>query len=193
MSSAPVYLVPPKEEFIVIARILRPQGRHGEVLADLLTDFPEKFKERRQLWIGREDGEASEYTLEDHWFHKGRVVLKLAGVNSISDAEKLNGTLVQIPRAERAQLQGRAVYVSDLIGTTVVDVAVDPGHGIGTIEDVQQGSGGAPLLVVRNGNHEYEIPFTEEHVIRFDAAKKVLEMKLPSGLLEVNSPLSKRE
>jgi 16S rRNA processing protein RimM len=193
VSSAPLYLLPRKEEFIVIARILRPQGRHGEVLADLLTDFPEKFKERRQLWIGNEDGEGTEYALEDHWFHKGRVVLKLAGVDSISDAERLKGMLMQIPRSQRTELETSSVYVSDLIGCSLVDVAIGQPRTVGIIEDVRQGSGEAPLLVVRNGKQEYEIPFAEEYVFRFDLAKKLLEMRLPSGLLDVNSPVSEGE
>ena len=77
---------------------MRPQGRCGEVLAEILTNFPEKFAERKQLWLSADDtADASEYALENHWLHKGRVVLKFAGINSISQAEALSGLLVQIP------------------------------------------------------------------------------------------------
>jgi 16S rRNA processing protein RimM len=41
----------PPENWVWLARIRRPQGRKGEVLAEILTDFPEKFAERRQLWL----------------------------------------------------------------------------------------------------------------------------------------------
>jgi 16S rRNA processing protein RimM len=186
--------LPPSGEFIVVARIIRPQGRQGEVLAEILTDFPEKFSERSQLWLGREnDGQRSEYLLANHWFHKGRVVLKFAGVESISDAELLTGSLVQVPFERRAELSAGAVYVSDLVGSILVDVLEGRHSEIGLIDDVRQGVGAAPLLVVRRRGAEYEIPFAEEYVVRFDAARKVLEMRLPTGLLEVNSPLSDRE
>lgn len=176
-----------KLEFVVIARIVRPQGRRGEVLADILTDFPEKFAERRRLWLAKEDSaEARDYTLEDHWLHKGRVVLKLAGVDSINDAEVLAGSLVKIPIGERAALDPDALYVSDLVGSTVVNSESE----IGMIEEVQQSGGSAPMLIVRADKQEYEIPFAQEYVVRFDAETKILEMKLPQGLLEVNAPLS---
>ena len=77
--------------------MLGPQGRRGEVLAKLHTDFPERFEERRQLSGFAADGSRRELQLEEHWFHKGGVVLKFAGVDSISDAEQLAGLELQIP------------------------------------------------------------------------------------------------
>jgi len=184
----------PEQGFIVVARILRPQGRRGEVLAELLTDFPEKFSERKQLWLASENGATTrEYVLEDHWLHKGHVVLKFSSIDSINDAETLTGMLVQIPRAARSELEAGAVYISDLIGTAVIDVASGQRRTIGMIENVQQGIGAAPLLLVRDGKKEFEIPFAEQYVTRFDAAGKLLEMNLPEGLLEVNAPLSQKE
>jgi 16S rRNA processing protein RimM len=44
------------ENWVWLARIRRPQGRKGEVLAELLTDFPEKFAERKRLWVLKPDG-----------------------------------------------------------------------------------------------------------------------------------------
>lgn len=179
-----------KLEFVVIARVVRPQGRRGEVLADILTDFPEKFAERRRLWLAKGDSaEVREYSLDDHWLHKGRVVLKFAGIDSISDAELLAGSLVKIPVNERAALDSNALYVSDLVGSTVVNSKLE----IGVIEEVQQSGGNAPMLIVRGDKQEYEIPFAQDYVVRFDAEKKILEMKLPQGLLEVNAPLSENK
>jgi 16S rRNA processing protein RimM len=183
-----------QSQYIVIARVLRPQGRHGEVLADILTDFPEKFAERKILWLSAPDGSnRRELNLEGHWEHKGYIVLKFAGVDSISEAELLAGNLVEIAASERAELESGAFYVSDLIGNTVVDTGVKPPASVGVVEDVQQGVGAAPLLIVRNGNQEFEIPFAEAYIVRFDRDARVLEMNLPRGLLEVNAPLSQEE
>ena len=99
--------------------MLGPQGRRGEVLADLHTDFPERFEERRELSGLAANGERRELLLEEHWFHKGGIVLKFAGVDSISDAEQLAGWEVQIPREQRAELEEGAAYVSELVGCEV--------------------------------------------------------------------------
>lgn len=186
--------MPAKPEFVVIARIVRPQGRRGEVLADILTDFPEKFAERRQLWLAAENGSGlHENRLQEHWFHKGRIVLKFAGIDSIGDAEALKGQLVQIPLESRALLEPDSLYVSDLVGSAIVDLSGTGSRNIGTIESVQQTTGSAPILIVRNDNKEYEIPLAQEYLVRFDAPGKILEMKLPQGLLEVNAPLSEKK
>lgn len=178
--------------FTTIARIVRPQGRHGEVLADILTDFPEKFGERRQLWLGSEgEPEPREYSLENHWLHKGRAVLKFAGIDSITSAEALSGMLVQIPIDSRSKLEPGAAYVSDLIGSKLFDVSQN--RNIGIIRDVRQGAGTAPLLIVDAASKEVEIPFAEEFIVRFESSKKLLQMNLPKGLLEINAPLTEEE
>ena len=142
------------EPWVWLARIRRTQGRKGEVFADILTDFPEKFAERKRLWLLSYDGAARsagareadvpasrEVELVGHWLHKGGVVLHFAGVDSISDAEKLAGLVVAIPRAERAGLGADEVYIGDLIGCVLVDVAPRGEAGsepvvVGEIEDV---------------------------------------------------------
>src|SRR3954467_2446284 len=124
------------QEFITIARVAKTQGRHGEVAAELHTDFPEKFAERKKLFALSGDGERRELQLEDFWPHKSYVVLKFAGVESITDAEALVGCELQVPREQRAALEAGA-YVSDLVGCEVLD----QGRAIGTVKDVQFGAG----------------------------------------------------
>jgi 16S rRNA processing protein RimM len=183
-------------EFVTIARVAKTQGRHGEVAATLLTDFPELFETRRKLFAlgdSRKQSGASEVArrrldLDEHWFHKGMVVLKFAGVDSISDAETLVGSEIQIPRSERAALGSDEFYVSDLAGCTVTD----SGREIGRIKDVQFGSGEAPLLVVQ-GEKEYLVPFAAAYIEKIALEQKRLEMKLPEGLLELDAPLNQEE
>jgi 16S rRNA processing protein RimM len=186
-------------EFVTIARVAKTQGRHGEVAATLLTDFPELFATRRKLFAlgGKQSGEAEvlrrKLDLDEHWFHKGMVVLKFAGVDSISDAEILVGSEIQVPRSERATLGSNEFYVSDLAGCTVTD----SGREIGRIKDVQFGSGEAPLLVIEggvvSGKKEYLVPFAAAYIEKIALEQKRLEMKLPEGLLELDAPLNQEE
>src|SRR3954463_14158897 len=138
------------QEFITIARVVKTQGRHGEVAAELHTDFPEKFAERKKLFALDTDGKRRELHLDEHWAHKSYVVLKFDGVDSISDAEALVGSEIQVPQEQRAELESGAAYVSDLIGCAVFD----RGRAIGNVKDVQFGAGEAPLLVVSEGSKE---------------------------------------
>ncbi|HEV8493035.1 MAG TPA: ribosome maturation factor RimM [Candidatus Angelobacter sp.] len=186
-------------EFVTIARVSKTQGRHGEVAATLLTDFPELFATRKKLFaLGGSAAQGGGATfgintrrkldLDEHWFHKGMVVLKFAGVDSIGEAETLVGSEIQVPRSERAALGRDEFYVSDLAGCTVTD----SGREIGRIKDVQFGSGEAPLLVIE-GEKEYLVPFASAYIQRIVLEQKRLEMKLPEGMLELDAPLSREE
>ncbi len=175
-------------EFITIAKVVKPQGRIGEVLVELFTDFPEKFEERRTLYAWLPKGERRELKLEDFWPHKGAMVLKFAGVDSIDEAEAIKGAEIQIVERDKTTLEDGAVYVSDLVGCAVIV----GGREIGKVADVDFGAGEAPLLVVKNGK-EHLIPFVTEFVTHQDLKAKRIEMTLPEGLLEIDAPLSKAE
>lgn len=169
--------------------MIKPQGRRGEVAAELHTDFPERFAERKRLFALDLSGVRRELQLESFWPHKDRVVLKFAGVDTIEAAEQLVGVEIQIRGEERAPLDPGSAYVSDLVGCELVA----NGAPVGKIADVQFGAGDAPLLVVGRGKDERLIPFAEEFVKNLDLGAKRMEMSLPEGLLELNAPLSEDE
>jgi 16S rRNA processing protein RimM len=182
--------------WVWLARIRHPQGRKGEVFADILTDFPEKFADRRRLWLLAENASAAsprEVELLAHWPHKGGIVLHFAQTDSISAAEALKGFIVAIPRAERTPLAGGEVYTADLIGCTLFDIArmdVDnPGPvPVGLIEDVDRTAGPVALLVVRGASGEILIPFAKSYLRTLDLVGKRIEMALPEGLIGLNAP-----
>ena len=190
-----------REAWVWLAEIRRPQGRKGEVLATVLTDFPEKFAERRRLWLLTPANPAAVRPLDllHFWMHKGSVVLHFAGIDSISDAESLRGLVVAIPRAERAALEADAWYVGDLIGCTLVHTGVNAGHIVGVIEDVDRTAGPVALLVMRGTSHgenpgeELLIPLAKSYLRRVDLDGKRIEMSLPDGLLELNAPATAAE
>lgn len=186
-----------EQAWVWLARIRRVQGRKGEVLADLLTDFPEKFKERKRVWLLKPHGEsdvvpgsAREVDLVSHWLpkggHTGDVVLHFGGVNSINEAETLRGLVVAIPRAERAPLGEDEAYIGDLIGCSLVDIAPMPERVIGLIEGVDREAGPVALLVVNAGERADEVlvPFAKAYLRRIDVEGKRVEMALPEGLVE---------
>jgi 16S rRNA processing protein RimM len=180
------------ETWVLIAHIVRPQGRRGEVLADILTDFPEHFAQRKRLFLrspgGGQVDAAREVKVESHWLHKGRVVLKFSQVDSMSEAEELRGFDVVIPREERMPLAGDAVYVSDLLGVRVIDVSRGGSTDAGEITDVEPEGAGPAMLVIRTpAGDELLIPFVRAYLRKVDLEGKRLEMDLPEGLLAVQA------
>lgn len=189
-----------EQDWTLVAHVARPQGRRGEVLCDLHTDFPERFRDRRELFLRRGEDEPKPVQLENHWLptgnSAGRVVLKFAGVDSIEAAEALAGTDIFIPATERATLGADEFYISDLQGCVLVNVAGGDGPDeLGTIVDVHfatDRSGkklehATPVLVVAKPNgDEILIPLAKEFLRNPDLQNRRVEMALPTGLVEAN-------
>ena len=144
-----------------------------------------------RLWALPKDGGGPrrEFKIEELWSHKGYLVLKFGGVDSISEAETLVGCELQVPARERSKLEPGWVYVSDLVGCAVFD----GDREIGLVTDVQFGAGEAPLLIVKAASNQYEIPYAEAYLKSADVAHKKIYMMLPEGMLELNAPLRAEE
>ena len=187
--------------WIVLAHLLRPQGRKGEVLAELFTDFPERFEDQKRVFLAApgfdgEQAKARQAEVVAFWLpvgkNEGRVVLQFAGIDTISDAETLAGQDVLVPHEERVPLDDESVYISELIGCTVYNGRVP----VGVVEDVQfamTADGGrrlddaAPLLAVTSEEgDEVLIPFAKAFLVAVSTEAKRIDMKLPDGLIEVN-------
>jgi 16S rRNA processing protein RimM len=176
-------------ELISVARVRHTQGRRGEVAAEILTDFPERFKAGAKFVLAKRGGSAAarEFLVEDVWFHKGQVILKFAGVGSISDAEQLIGDDVMIPAAERSELPSGTFYLDDLVGCRVVENGLE----IGRVADWEDTGGGFLLHVARadeaGSGDEILIPFAEEICTAIEVASKRIEVRLPQGLIDLNA------
>jgi len=198
--------MPPTAQWTLLARILRPQGRKGEVLADLLTDFPHRFAEHPRVWLAppgfaealnpASDATPEPAEIASQWVpvgrNSGRIVLHFAGVGSITQAEALSGKEVVVPLAERMPLEADSIYISDLTGCTVYDGDV----ALGVVESVDfpttaDGShrleDAAPLLVIASPDHEeLLVPFAKSYVVGIDLLAKSIHMSLPEGLTDLN-------
>lgn len=190
---------------MLLARILRPRGNKGEVVAELLTDFPSRFSTLKQIYLRKADEEPRVAGLRQFWVdrnHPRMGVFHFIECATISDAEILRGFEILLPFDERIALSSRQYFVTDLIGCTVFDV---PGENtklaspacsieeapsvLGTVSDVfftGESVAGTPILQVETAQGELLIPLAEEICTRIDVVGKRIEVKLPEGLRDVN-------
>ncbi|MBK9314031.1 MAG: 16S rRNA processing protein RimM [Acidobacteria bacterium] len=171
-----------EQNLISIARIARPQGIHGEVIADLMTDFPERFAGLDRVTLRLSDGGMLTLRLLRHRMHKGRILLKFEGYDDIDRAEQLREATIVLDRAQLVALPEDNYFHFDLVDCRVVTV---DGRELGTVTDVQE-FGAAPLLVVRDqAERELLIPFTREVCPGVDITGKLITVDPPDGLLEL--------
>jgi 16S rRNA processing protein RimM len=170
-----------EDDLVSVARIARPQGHRGEVIADLLTDFPERFARLDSVYVKRADGRFLLLNLENSRPHKSRVALKFAGCDSVSAAEELRGAHVMVPRDQLVELPEDTYYDFDLIGCEALSV---DGQCLGRVDEVQN-YGAAPLLVVRDGSRELLIPLVLSICVEISTERKRIVVDPPEGLLDL--------
>lgn len=172
-------------KYLAIARILRPQGRRGEVAAEILTDFPDRFKQLQTVLLELPGHAPKPVNLENSWPHKGQIILKFAGVDSIESASGLRGREVLIPWEQRAELSPHQYYLCELQGCRVVWER--KGLEIGTVVEIEP-TGGVDVLHVRrpDGKSEILIPLAQEICTRIDLDNRLIVIDPPEDLLELN-------
>jgi 16S rRNA processing protein RimM len=178
---------------VTVARILRPQGRRGEVAAEILTDSPERLLKltSAELWTAASGGRP--LTIRGCWISEsrgGQAIFHFEGSDSISDAERLVGCEVRIPRGERAPLPEASHYIDELLGCEVWERSgaanrASAEERIGEVRDVQF-TGGTPILVVDDQAAELLIPFAQEICVHVDVPARRIEVVLPEGLRDLN-------
>jgi 16S rRNA processing protein RimM len=171
------------ERLVAVARALKTRGLKGEILADLLTDFPDRFADISRLIAVAPDGHRLVVELESYWHHQARVVLKLAGYDSIETARALVGYEFAVPEANRVQLPAGHFYDWELEGFLVETVEGKP---IGNVREVMRIGGSVEMLVVENNErHEHLIPMVQSIVLDIDTQRKRIQIDPPKGLLEL--------
>jgi 16S rRNA processing protein RimM len=171
-----------EESLIVVARAVKPRGLKGEIVSDLLTDFPERFADITRMICLDPQGHRIEIGLENYWFQNGRVVLKLAGIDSVDSAAELVGHAFAVPATERVKLPTGQFYDWELEGCAVATVN---GRQLGQVKEILR-TGGVDTLVIENGeNEDYLVPLAEDIVVKIDIAGKSVLIDPPEGLLEL--------
>ena len=168
-------------ELVIIARAVRTRGLKGEVVAELLTDFPDRFEDLEELILVSPRGERTIKRLEDYWFQNDRVVLKVAGYDDVDAAKQLVGFEIAVPEEDRVQLPADHYYDWELEGCTV-NVGDE---SIGTVNALMRTGGAEILVVIDNSGKERLIPLADSIVVEIDAAGKTIVIDPPEGLLDL--------
>ncbi len=183
-----------RERWLRVARLVRPQGHRGELIADLLTDFPERFTKQALVSLrATELAEPSrQVTVEHTRMHGSRIVFAFAECTSMNEAETLRGWEVVVPWKERAALGEDEVYIAELTGCVLTDTVT--GAFVGTVIDVDRESSHHPLLVVETDvGGEVLVPFVKAYEPSWDLAARTLQMRLPAGLVNLSTTGQEQE
>jgi 16S rRNA processing protein RimM len=173
-------------EFLAVARVVRPRGRVGEVTAEILTDFPDRFSNLQRVYLESPGLAPAPARIEKAWHHKGRIVLKFSGVDSIQAADSLRDRHVLVPIEEKAALLPDSYFWHDLVGCRVV-MAASPHTEVGAVTEVERTGGVELLHVARRAPRESEvlIPFATAICTKIDLETREIVIDPPEDLLDL--------
>jgi 16S rRNA processing protein RimM len=167
----------------VVGRIARTHGHRGQVIVNPETDAPEsRFRVGSMLYLKGVEG-PTPITVTAMRIQAGRPVIGLAGVDSMTEAERLAGAELRIPDAELAPLAAGTFYRHDLVGC---DVVTEQGRVVGRVTGVE-GPIASRYLVVGEGAGEVLVPLAEAICREIDVRRRRITISPPEGLLDVNA------
>jgi 16S rRNA processing protein RimM len=169
-------------DLILVAHIVKTRGLRGEVVADLLTDFPDRFEHLEGLIGIAPDTVRRSLQIEEHWFQGRRIVFKFAGFDTIDEAKELVGYDLAVGAEERIELPKDSFYEWELVGCRVETIDTTP---VGEVCAIMRTGGVEILTVVDNKGRERLIPMANEIILQIDIEKKLIRIDPPAGLLDL--------
>lgn len=164
---------------LAVGRVRRPHGVHGEILADIMTDFPERLVTGVEVGIG--------VSTPERWLrvhsarsHKGCFLLLLEGATRREDVDGWRGHWLFLPAQERSLLPPNYYYEHELAGIACVR---SDGRELGEVNELSSATGTA-MLTVRTRSGEVMVPFISPIIVSVDLAGRKVIVDPPAGLFE---------
>jgi len=175
---------PPSDvDWLIVGRVGKPHGVHGDVLVEIDTDFPERLQDDVEFGLGEESGPVESHRVFRVRYHKHCWLLSVQGIRDRNSVESWRGRYIFLPKLAREDLPEGFFYQHELVGLTAVTTS---GESCGEITEVLP-EGGQTRLVVRRGGVEFLVPYVPEIVVRVDLDAGNIVLDPPLGLLDDNA------
>lgn len=168
-------------DYVEIGKIINTHGVRGHVKVMPFTDYPERFRKMKSVFLQKRNGNVTEYAIEEVKYVKNTVLLKLQGVNDMDAAQLLKDSLLVVERKDAVKLPKDTYYIFDLIDCKVYEQE----EYLGIVTDVLE-TGSNDVYVVKDENEkELLIPALGWVVLSVDIANKKIQVQLPKGLRDL--------
>lgn len=167
-----------------IGKIINTHGIKGELRIMPTTDDPKRFSQLKQVFVERSEKnpKLTAYDIESVRYHKSFVLLKLKGINDMTNAERLKGSSIKIERKDSLPLGKDEYYISDLYG---LKVYTEEERYLGELVDVIE-TGSNDVYVVKKADNPKELllPAIKQVIKEVDLENQHLTVHLLEGLEE---------
>ena len=160
-------------KMLAVGKICNTHGVRGNIKLIPWTDFPEVFDDLDYITV-----ENIRYDIKDVKYQKSNIILKLQGIDTVEEAEKLRDLTAYCEETQLEELPEDTYYIADLIGCEVYEGE----NLLGKVSDVFS-AGGADLYEIKGKGAPIYLPAIKENVLSVDIKNKIIKVKLPEGLI----------
>ena len=148
--------------FVVIGKFRRPHGVKGDMLFEVMTEFPERITTGKHIYVGEEFQEMTVTRARNH--HVG-LILHIEGYETPEDVGVLRNLMVYVPVGELPELEEGEFYQHDLIG---MEVVTEEGEVLGTLSEIMETKANDVLIIQDEEGNEVLLPDIESVVLGVD-------------------------
>lgn len=170
-----------RSERVIVGRVRRAHGLHGDVAVEVHSDVEERFAVGARLWLARPGVEAESVQIEHRRPFKGGWLIRFAGFGDRDVAEAARGAWLEVDRRDVPPAEEGTWYHFEIIGCR----CVEPSYGdLGIVRDLIEDGGGLLMRLESDGGREILVPFVRAFLRHVDVEGRRIEVTLPQGLVE---------
>lgn len=166
-----------KKQFLEAGKIVRTHGVRGDLVVECWADSPEFVKKLKRLYF--DEGKTDAGLLSSR-VHKGRLLIKLQGVDTVEQGDALRGRVLYLDRNDVTLPEGE-FFLQDIIGLKAVDG--ESGQEYGVLAEVLPGVANGIYRIV-NGDKEYLFPAVPHMVKKIDPEAGVIQLLPIPGIFD---------
>jgi 16S rRNA processing protein RimM len=170
----------PDPEWLIVGRVGKPHGVHGDVLVEIITDFPDRLTDGMEFGIGGDGGPEKFHQVHRVRLHKRRWLLSVKDIRDREAVEHWRGLYLYLPEQSLEELPEGYYYEHHLVG---LDCVSEEGESLGVVTGLETG-GSQSRLVVQKEGREYLVPFVPQIVRRVELESGRVVLDAPRGLLD---------
>ena len=167
------------EEYFEIGQIVNTSGLKGILKIKPFTDDIKKFSNLKTIYIKTKSG-LTEFKIEQVRYVKNMVMLKLAGIDTVEEAEKYRNLYIKILRDQEEELEEGSYYVVDILGCKV---NTDTNQELGKVVDVFQTGSNDVYVVKDEQGKQILLPAIKQVIKNVDIKNKIITVHLLEGLV----------
>ncbi len=167
-------------DWLIVGRAGKAHGVHGDILVDIITDFPERLADGVRFGLGSDERPEDFFEVHRVRYHKGRWLLSIRGIREREVVARWRGSNLFLPEQALDDLPDGYYYEHHLQG---LECRSPEGEVLGRVTGLDPGEGQS-RLVVRSGDRESLVPYVPDIVLEVDLEGGFVVIDAPPGLLD---------